>query len=103
MIKLISTFALKDEYDPEETYQLWIKEHIPYVKKMLLPELRGYVIGRVRRSLTGGEFYGAVQLSFNTLEEALRASNRLFSNPPDEFTKRVTDFRRVVIEEKDVM
>jgi len=103
MIKLISTFALKPEYDPEDTYQLWIREHVPYVKKTLLPELQGYVIGRVRRSVTGGEFYGAVQLSFKTLEDAVRASSRLFSNPPDEFTKRVTDFRRVIIEEKDMM
>jgi hypothetical protein len=103
MIKLISTFALKPGYDPEETYQLWIKEHIPYVKKMMSPELKGYVIGRVLHSLTGGEFYGAVQLSYNTLEDAKKAWSRLFNNPPDEFTKRITDIRRVIIDEKDVM
>lgn len=103
MIKLISTFGLKPEFDPEETYQLWIKEHIPYVKKTMHPELKGYVIGRVLHNLTGGEFYGAVQLSYNTLEDAKKAWSRLFNNPPDEFTKRITDIRRVIIDEKDVM
>jgi hypothetical protein len=103
MIKLISTFALKPGYDPEETYQLWIKDHIPYVKKIMSPELKGYVIGRVLHSLSGGEFYGTVQLSYSTLDDAKRAGNRLITNPPDEFMKRITDIRRVIIDEKDVM
>jgi len=103
MIKLISTFALKPGYDPEETHQLWIKEHIPYVKKLMSPELKGYVIGRVLHSLTGGELYGTVQLSYSTLDDAMRAGRRLIANPPDEFMKRITDIRRVIIDEKDVM
>ncbi len=102
MVKVISTFGLKAAYDPEQTYQLWIKEHIPYVKKMLHPELKGYVIGRVVHSLTGGEFFGAVQLSFPSTEDAIRAFDRLLANP-DEFTKRICDIRRIIIEEKDVM
>jgi hypothetical protein len=102
MIKVISTFGLKPGYDPEETYQLWIKEHIPYVKKTMYPELKGYVIGRVVHSLTGGEFYGTVQLSYRTLDDAKKAWGRLLANPPDEFTKRITDIRRVIIDEKDV-
>ncbi len=103
MVKVISTFGLKPGYDPEETYQLWIKEHVPYVKKTLHPELRGYVIGRVVQSVTGGQFFGAVQLSFATVEDARRALNRLLTGPEDEFMKRITDFRRVIIEERDVM
>jgi hypothetical protein len=103
MIKLISTFGLKPGFDPEETYQLWIREHVPYVKKTMHPELKGYVVGRVVHSLTGGEFYGAVQLSYNTLDDAKRAWSRLLANPPDEFTKRITDIRRIIIDEKDIM
>ena len=47
MVKFISTFSLKPDYDPDETYQIWVKEHVPYVKKVMIPELRQYVIGRV--------------------------------------------------------
>ena len=103
MVKVISTFGLRPGYDPEETYQLWTKEHVPYIKKTLHPELRGYVIGRVVQSVTGGVFFGAVQLSFETAEAAKRAMNRLLASPEDEFMKRITDFRRVIIEERDVM
>ncbi len=103
MIKVISTFGLKPGYDPEETYQLWIREHVPYVKKTMQPELKGYVIGRVVHSLTGGEFYGSVQLSYQTLDDAKTAWDRLLANPPDEFTKRITEIRRVIIDEEEVM
>lgn len=103
MVKLISTFCLKPGYDPEESYQLWIREHVPYAKKMMSPELTGYVIGRVLYSLTGGEFFGAVQLSYKTLDDAIRAIGRLLTNPPDEFMNRIKDLRRVIIEEENVM
>ena len=104
MIKYISIFRLKPGYDPEESYQLWIKEHVPYVKKMMHPELKGYVTGRVIHNMTQGEeFYGTVQLSYTTLDDANRAWNRLRANPPDEFMNRITDIRRVMIEERDMM
>jgi len=102
MVKVISTFGLSEGYDPEETYQLWIREHIPYVKQRLHPELKGYIIGRVVHSLTGGEFFGSVQLSFESTKEAIRAYDRLLANP-DEFTGRICNIRRIIIEEKDVM
>jgi hypothetical protein len=103
MIKLISTFGVKAGYDPEETYQLWIKEHVPYIKK-LMPELRGYVIGRVVHNPGKEEnFFGSVQLSYSTLDDALRAVGRLLSNPPDEFMKRMADVRRVIIKEENML
>ena len=102
MIKVISTFGLKPEYDPEETYKIWLNEHVSHVKKTLAPELKKYVIGRVLHNLTGGEFYGGVQLSFSSLEDATRAMNRLLDRP-DEFTKRICDIRRIIIEEKEIM
>jgi len=103
MIKLISTFGLKPGYDPEETYQLWIKKHVPYIKKLMSPELKGYVIGRVVHNPGKGEnFFGSVQLSYSTLDDALKAVARLLSNPPDEFMKRMADVRRVIIEEEDM-
>jgi hypothetical protein len=102
MINVISTFSLKPGYDPEETYKLWTEEHIPYVKKMLSPELQGYVIGRVVHNLTGGEFYGGVRLSFRSLEDAKMAFGRLLTHP-DEFTARICNIRRIIVEERDVM
>ena len=104
MVKLITSFRLKPGFDPEETYQLWLKKHVPYVKTVMSPELKGYVVGRVVHSPgKGDEYFGAVQLSYDTVEDAARALGRLLSNPEDEFMQRVTDFRRVIIEEKDVM
>lgn len=102
MISVISTFSLKPGYDPDETYRLWREEHVPHVKKMLSPELQKYVIGRVVHNLTGGEFYGGVRLSFNSLEDAKRAFDRLLGHP-DEFTSRITNLRRIIVEERDIM
>jgi hypothetical protein len=104
MVKFLSIFALKPGYDPEETHRLWVEEHVPYVKREMAAELRGYVIGRVLYSLTGGEFYGAVQLTYDNLADALRAQGRtLTENPPDEFMNRLTDHRRLVIQEHDIV
>ncbi len=103
MIKILSIFALKPGYDPKESYQLWIKEHVPYVKKTMYPELKGYIVGKVVHGLSSGDFFGSVQLSYNTLDDAKTAWSRILANPPDEFMKRITDVRRVIIEEKDVI
>lgn len=104
MIKLISTFRLKPGFDPDESYQLWMNKHVPYVKKIMHPELKGYVIGRVLHNpAKGDEYFGAVQLSYNTLDDAIRALGRLLASPEDEFMKRITDFRRVIIEERNMM
>jgi hypothetical protein len=104
MVKMVTSFRLKPGFDPEESYQLWLKKHVPYVKTVMSPELKGYVVGRVVHSLAkGDEYFGVVQLSYDTVEDAVRALGRLLSNPEDEFMQRMTDFRRVIIEEKDVM
>jgi hypothetical protein len=102
MVKLITTFRLRPGFDPEESYRLWIEKHVPNVKKRMHPELKGYIVGRVTYN-PGDEFFGAAQLSFETVEDAKRALNRLLTGPEDEFMKRITDFRRVVIEERDVI
>jgi hypothetical protein len=61
MVKLITTLRLKPGFDRDESYQLWINKRIPYVKKTLHPELKGYVVGRVIHNPTkGDEFFGAV-------------------------------------------
>ncbi len=103
MFKLISTFGLKPGFAPEDTWQLWMKQHVPYIKK-IMPELKGYVVGRVVHNPGKEEnFYGAVQLSFATLDDALNSVGRLLANPPDEFMQRMADVRRVIIEEKNMM
>lgn len=102
MVKLITTFRLKPGFDPEESYRLWIERHVPNVKERMRPELKGYIVGRVIYN-PGDEFFGAAQLSFDTIEDSKRALNRLLTGTEDEFMKRIIDFRRVVIEEKDVM
>jgi uncharacterized protein (TIGR02118 family) len=104
MFKLISTFGLKPGYDPEETFKLWKREHVPMIKKLMHPELKGYVIGRVVHSPGKGEkFFGSVQLSYSSQEDAMKAVNKLTSLQPDEFMKRMADVRRVIIEEEDMM
>lgn len=102
MVKLITTFRLEPGFDLEESYQLWIEKHVPNVKKRMYPELKGYVIGRVIHN-PRDEFFGAAQLSFDNIEDSKRALDKLLNGPEDEFMKRITDFRRVVIEEIDVM
>jgi uncharacterized protein (TIGR02118 family) len=104
MVKLITTFRLKTGFDPDESYQLWINKHVPYVKETMSPELKEYIVGRVLHTPgKGEEFFGAAQLYFDGVEDAKRALNKLLTGPEDEFMKRITDFRRVVIEERDVM
>ncbi len=102
MVKLITTFRLKPGFDPEESYQLWIEKHAPNVKKRMHPELKEYIVGRVIHN-PGDIFFGAAQLSFDTVEDSTRALDRLLTGPEDEFMKRITDFRRVVIEEREMM
>jgi len=103
MVKYINIFQLKQGYDPEESYQIWIKEHVPYIKKMMKPELKGYIIGRVVENMTEGrQFFGNVQLSFSNLEDCKKAWDRFTANGPDEFMNRITNTRRVIIEERDV-
>ena len=104
MFKFISVFALKPGYDADDTYKLWLKEHAPNVKAIQSPELKKYVIGRVVHNPTPGEkFFGVAQLSYDTLEDALRAQDRQNASPKDEFANRLVNSRRVIIEEKDVM
>lgn len=103
MVKYISIFRLKPGYDPQETHQIWMNEHIPYVKEVMSPELTSYVVGKVIHNMTEGEtFFGSVQLGFRSLEDAKRAWDRMLANPPDRFYERITDIRRVIIEETDV-
>jgi len=103
MVKYISIFRLKTGYDPQESYQIWMNEHVPYIKKVMSPELTGYVVGKVVHDMTKGEkFFGSVQLSFQSLDDAKKAWNRVLDDPPDELYKRITDIRRVIIEETDV-
>lgn len=101
MVKTISTLSLKPGYDPNETYQIWLKDHVPYVKRNSTG-MKRYVIGRVVHNLTGGEFYGAVQITYETLEDAIRSGNNVWEHGPDEFMKRTTNVRRVIIQEEDV-
>jgi uncharacterized protein (TIGR02118 family) len=102
MVKLITTFRLRPGFDPEESYQLWMEKHVPNVKKRMCPELKGYIVGKVIHN-PGEEFFGAAQLLFDSVEDSKRALNRLLTGTEDEFMKRINDFRRVVIEERDVM
>ena len=103
MVKYVSIFKLKPGFDAEETRRIWMKEHVPHVKEVMSPELISYVVGRVVHDMTEGEtFYGSVQLGFRNLEEAKRAWDRMLASPPDRFYERITDIRRVIIEETDV-
>jgi hypothetical protein len=71
MFKFAAVFAMKPGLDPEETYQIWLKDHVPYVRKTQLPELKKYVIGRVIHNVPGENFYGAVQISRTKISRML--------------------------------
>ena len=103
MVKLITIFKLKPGFDPDDCYKLWKEDHTEYVKGKLKPELKKYAIGRVVNTPGGQtEDFGIVQLSFEDLDSALSALNRLWSSPEDEFMRRVPDWRRWIIEEEEI-
>lgn len=104
-VTYISFFELKPGYDPEETYQVWINAHVNPMMKLMKPELKGYVIGRVVENSLGGAFYGSVRLSFDSLEDCRSALGRLRkmqAGAPDEMMKRITNITCVKVEERDV-
>ena len=102
-LKTICTLSLKSGYDPDETYQLWVKDHVPYVKQST-SGIRRYVVGRaLPNSLTGKEIFGVVQFTYGNLEDAIKAGNRVWAHGPDEFMNRTAIVTRVIIREKDVM
>ena len=104
MVKYVSTFQLKSGYDPDESFQVWLDDHVPYIKEVLSPELKGYIIGRVVQNIPpDAGFYGSVQLSFKSIKDFNKAWSRLHKNPPDKFMKRIENVRRVIIEEQDVL
>ena len=51
MSKVVTLCSAKPGFDIEETYQLWYKNHRPYAKKYLSPELRKYRFSTVIRTL----------------------------------------------------
>ena len=105
MVKLVTMFKLKPDFDPEESYKLWSEIHTAYIKKIFAPELKKYVIGRVVRQATPGQegedFFGVVQCTFENADDAQNAVKKVL-NAPDEFQNRIGESHRVVIEEKEI-
>jgi len=44
MVKFIAVIRIKPGYDPEETWQIWTKEHAPRTKKTLGADVKKYTI-----------------------------------------------------------
>jgi hypothetical protein len=74
-----------------------------YMVMTMEPQLKECVVGRVALTMSEGEeSFGTVQLSFSNLNGAIKACDRLAKIVPDEFLNRITDSRKVIIEEMDV-
>ena len=97
MVRFLSTFRLKDGYDPDETYRIWLEIHAPAVKKRYAGLLKRYVISKITRaSEDDSDYFGMAQLWFDDLETAIKARKDAGTHT-DEFTERITDSRRVIV------
>ena len=103
MVKYMAIWSLRSGLDPNETWKLWREKHAVWAKEILRPELRKYTIARVIDSFGEVDIYGIAQLSFDDVDSARVAINRLLSGPRDEFAaERVTNVRRIIVEEAEI-
>ena len=103
MVKFLAIITLKPEYDPDETWKIWVKEHAPVSKKGLQPEVRKYTLHRVVGTMTEKtRIFGVAEMLFDDAASCQRAMSRNLAKPLDEFRKRVAHVDRVVLEGVDL-
>jgi hypothetical protein len=103
-------WALKRGFDPDETWEVWIKEHAPWARKLLLPEARRYTIGHVIHRFDDMEdngiwddICGMTQIYFDDVESCKRAMGRILEGPKDEFMlTREENLRSIIMEEREI-
>jgi hypothetical protein len=108
MVKYTTTFGIKEGYDLEETWKLWEEVHVPRVMEKFRDLLEKYVIIRLENADPSGkpELFGGIEMWFKDMDAARRGIQMMLGQSPDavdEFSKRVTNLRRVfVLKEKVV-
>jgi uncharacterized protein (TIGR02118 family) len=108
MIKRINAFPLAPGRDPEKVWKYWVEIHCQHVKK--IPGLKKYVINRVIELVPGPggvkrdpQFWGLVELWFDTLEDYERAINSPEYLTKDEFASMVGEPPRIAFVEEKVI
>ena len=104
MIKYLSSFRIKPEFDPEETYRIWVESHAPAFREKYAGRLKKYTIYRIQGvSEADAGLYGMVEFRFDDMETAKKVIDEVkqdISARPDGFAQRITDFRRMFVLEK---
>ena len=71
MIRLIAIFDLEEPYDPEERWDFWQEQHVPFAKEKLDGLIRRYRTSMVTNPDVDTEpVFGMAELWFDSLEEA---------------------------------
>jgi len=102
MVKFIAVIRIKPGYDPDETWQIWTKEHAQRTKKTLGADVRKYTIQRVIKPLNDTDVFGVAEMLFDDLATCERAMKRVWAAEPDEFWRRCARVDRVVVEGMDI-
>lgn len=110
MVRYHGMFGLNRGFDPDETWEVWIKEHAPWARKLMLPEVRRYTIARVIYRFDDmadygiyDDIFGMTQIYFDDVESCKRAMNRILEGPKDEFMlTRENNLRSIIMEEREI-
>jgi uncharacterized protein (TIGR02118 family) len=71
MIRLMAIFDLEEPYDPEERWNFWQEQHVPFAKEIFKGLARRYRTSMVTNADPDTEtIYGMVELWFDNLEDA---------------------------------
>jgi hypothetical protein len=104
--KFNAIFGLKPGIDADEAYQGWREEHVLYVKKLTLPEVRKYNINRVIHRFGDvqiEDIWGIAEFWFDDMKSAQRAVGRVQGAPPDKpHVKRITPAKRFITQEEEI-
>jgi uncharacterized protein (TIGR02118 family) len=102
MIKYVGISRLKSGYDRDETWELWRTKHTTWVKDIMRPELKRYIINRVVKTVSDNDIFGFAEMLFDDVESFERAFNRILCKGPDEFMQRLQNVDRILLEYEEV-
>lgn len=103
MVKFMAIMTLRPGADPDEAYKVWRESHAEWAKKLLLPEIKKYLIYRVTDKLNDNDVYGITEAWYDTREDALRAMGRLMKAKPDVLlSKYIFIPKRVLLSEEEI-
>ena len=102
--KFSGIFGLQDGIDPDDTWKQWKEDHVQMGIDMTSPEVKKYTIDRVIHrfgDVAVDDVWGISEFWYDSMEDAVRATERLQKATPDDFhTKRITPAKRMILEEE---